>query len=740
MPKASGGNTLPRARWLLAAALLVLVPACKKEKAPAPLTSASTSTASATPAEETDVFPEAPKAAAPVVTRARELPVALGDLPEMKERGTLRVLIEGAEENFLPRQGMPREQDRAMLRRFARRHGMEVEFVLAERFDELIPLLREGRGDIIAADVTVTKARKELIDFTMPVAVVSEHVVGRKGAKDLPTSPEALAGKTVHVRESSSFAETLRELAKERAPGLVIEPVPESVEPEQIAYEVSRGERPLTVLDSHLLAAIQAYNPDVESLFPIAQGRQVAWGIRKESPQLRAALNAFISERALTEHIRERFTGDLNEIRERGVLRVLTRNNPVTYFLYRGEPAGFDYELARAAAEELGVRLEMVVAPSRDALIRWLREGRGDVIAASLTITPEREAEVAFSRPYLYVDEVLVQPSASEAKLTSPADLKGRKVHVRASSSYHQTLLALREKHGPFDIVLEPENLETELLVDRVGTGEIPLTVADSHILGAELVYRDDVEAAFPLAEPGPDGERPQKSIAFAVRKENPELRAFLDGYVKKMYRGTHYNMWRKRYFENKRQISRAKERVAVSGRISPYDDLIQRYSTRYGMDWRLMAAQAYQESRFDPNARSWVGALGLFQVMPSTGKSLGFTRLEDPEEGTHAGILYMYRTLGQLAPEIPFKHRLRFALAAYNAGLGHVLDARRLAREQGLDPNKWFGNVEKTMLLLQKPEYYRRARHGYCRGSEPVKYVSEIQSRYVQFVKALPH
>jgi membrane-bound lytic murein transglycosylase F len=731
-------------RWLLAAALLLCVAACQKPEAPPP--AAVAPPPAPEPVQEQQAFPEAPLVPPPAAAEApappRELPVALGDLAELKQRGTLRVLIEAAEEGYLPRQGMPREQDRLMLERFARRHGLKAEFLVVERFDRLIPLLLEGRGDVIAADLTVTKEREKQLAFTRPVAVVSEFVVGRRGAPDLPQTPEELAGRTVHVRESSAFAESLRALAAKRAPGLVLRPVPEHVDPEALAYDVSRGERPLTVLDSHLLKAIEAYNPDVQRLFPIAEGRQLAWGVRPESVALKAALDGFLSEQALTEYTAERFTGDLEGIRKRGVLRVLTRNNPVTYFLHRGEPHGFDYQLARAAAEALGVRLEVVVAPSRDQLIPWLREGRGDVIAASFSVTPERAAEVAFSQPYLYVDEVLVQPAASATKLTSLADLKGRTVHVRGSSSYHRTLLALRETHGPFTIVLEPEDQETEVLVDRVGRGELPLTVADSHLLGAELMYRDDVEAAFPLVVPGPEGQGArQHAIAFAVRQQSPQLRAFLDGFVKKTYRGTHYNMWRKRYFENKRQIAQAKEEgLFVSGRISPYDDLIQRYASRYGMDWRLMSAQAYQESRFDPKARSWVGALGLFQVMPSTGKSLGFTRLEDPEQGTHAGVLYMSRLLGQLEPDLPFKHRLRFALAAYNAGLGHVLDARRLAREQGWNPDKWFGHVEKAMLLLEKPQYYRRARHGYCRGSEPVKYVSEIQTRYGQYVDALPH
>ncbi|WP_317987888.1 MltF family protein [Hyalangium gracile] len=739
----SSGFNLSRSRWLLVA-VLALSMACERSQPPAPPPPPPVVAKASTPAPEPEdpIFPEAPPPPPPAPPAPPpEPPKATGDLAAIRGGGTLRVLVEGTDEDFLPRQGMPKAQDRALLERFAEKQGLAVEFIQAPAFDQLIPMLREGRGDLIAADLTVTPARAKEIAFTRPLRVVSEFVVGKRGAAELPRKPEQLAGRTVHVRESNSFVDSLRELAQGKASGLVIAPVPESTETEEIVYQVSRGELPLTVADSHLLTAIEAYNPDVERLFPIAEGRQIAWAVRQENPGLKLALDSFITEHVLTEYASERFTGDLAAIRKRGVLRVLTRNNPITYFLHRGEQYGFDFELARAAAEEMGVRLEIVVPPSRDLLIPWLNEGRGDVIAASLTVTPERSAEVAFSRPYLFVEEVLVQ-RASGPKLASLAELKGQKIHVRASSSYHSTLLALQKTHGPFEIVQEPEDLETEALLDRVAEGEIPFTVADSHLLTAEQSYRDGLEAAFPLpVEGAPASKEGSRGIAFAVRKDATKLRGFLDGFVKKMYRGTLYNMWRKRYFENSRRVTEAKvERVEVSGTLSPYDSIFQSYSSRYGMDWRLMAAQAYQESRFNPKLKSWVGAIGLFQVMPATGRQLGFRKLEDPDEGTHAGVMYMQQLVNRFEPGIPFKHRLRFALASYNAGYGHVQDARRIAREKGWNPDKWFGHVEKAMLLLERPQYYRRARYGYCRGSEPVKYVSEIQNRYVSYVDLIPH
>ena len=677
------------------------------------------------------------QAATDVEERAGEsVPAVIdqGDLPSIRARGTLRVLVGASgEEEFLPRQGMPASLDKTLAEELAGRLGVDMEFVLVDRRDELIPMLVEGKGDLVAAQLTVTDKREQQVAFARPTATVEEWVVGQRGAENLPRSPVALAGREVHVRPSSSFAETLEALQGSDIATLKVVFVEEHLDTESIVYEVTQGKRPLTVVDSHTLDAIQAYTDAVEPLFKIAEGRQIAWAVRRQNPELLAATNTFLVEKSLTGHTNERFLGDLEGIRERGVLRVLTRNNPVTYYLYRGRPMGFDFELAKLIAEDLDVRLAMVVPPSRDQLIPWLLEGRGDIIAASFTITEERGAHVAFSQPYLFVDEMVVS-RAGDPPMTTLADLKGTTLHVRRSSSYYDTLERLQGDYGPFTIVEAPENLETEQLIGMVARGEIPLTVSDSHILNVELTYRDEIVGALTLSRGGDD----EKAIAFAVRPQNTELAAYLDGFVKKTYRGLEYNLARKVYFEDKHWIAVATtRRTGVSGELSPYDGVIKKYSESYGLDWRLMAAQAFHESGFDPNAKSWVGALGLFQVMPATGQEMGITELVDPPEGgVRAGIMYMDRQIKRMDPTIPFGQRVRFALAAYNAGYGHLIDARRLAAEIGLDPDRWFGNVENAIALLEDPQYHTKARYGYCRGTEPALYVSRIQNTYDNYVK----
>lgn len=705
-------------RSLCLAALLLF--GCTQASSPVAGGTASTdATATATAAKSAAPRP-------PPVKRRVEY-IETGDLPKLEARGVLRVLVHGIGEQFLPRAEMPFANDRAMAMELGEHLGLDVQFILVEAFDQLIPTLLAGKGDLIAAQMTITADRQEKVAFTRPTLGVKEILVGRKGQANLPSTLDELKGHKVHVRASSSYAKTLKKLEVE------VVPVPESMDAEAIVYEVTRGKRPLTAVDSHLLKAIGTYNPDTLPLFPIANDREIAWAVRKENPKLRAAADAVIIESALTGHTDEVFAGDLAGIKKRGAIRVLTRNNPISYFLYRGRQFGFEYELAKMIADELGVRLEVVVPPSHDQLIPWLLAGKGDFIAASMTVTARRAKRVAFTKRYFEVDQMVVQKIGG-MKWTSIADLAGKTVHVRKSSSYYSSLVDLRTTIGAFEIVEVPEDVDTATILDWVGEGKLPLTIADEHFVGMMTTFDTPIEAVAVVARPSatpPD----KRNIAFAVRPSSAALKAHLDGWVTRNYRGLNYNVAKKRYFENKKTIIQGQERSAETGQLSPYDAVIKKYASKYGFDWRLMAAQAYAESRFDPKAKSWVGARGLFQVMPRTGRALGFTNLEDPEQGVQAGIKYMNRLMKRFDPSIPFRQRVRFSLAAYNAGLGHVMDARRLAAEMGLNPDRWFHNVEKAMLLLQEPQYAKRARHGYCRGTEPVKYVSRIQSYYDAYV-----
>jgi membrane-bound lytic murein transglycosylase F len=650
-----------------------------------------------------------------------------GDLAEIRAKGSLRFLVHG-EADYLPRNGDPKAAEHALARALAQNLGLTPIFVPVAEQSDLLTELNEGHGDVIVASLAVTPKRSERIAFTRPIRFVDQVVVVRASDTEIQAA-EDLAGQAITVRESSSYAENLSKLADK---AVTVKPAPENVDTFELLQRVGRGEERITVADSDIFAAAKAFAPNIRGPFTLAEKQPIAWGLRKKNPDLKAAIDAYLIENALTLHSSKSYLGDLDAIKEHKVLRVLTRNSSTNFFVYKGEQLGFEFEFAQEFAKSLDVRLEIIIPPSRQALFEYLEEGRGDLIAAGTTITPERERKFAFSVPYQFVSELLIVP-AKDTTTQGLSSLEGKKVSVRKSSSYYETLVELQGELG-FEIDVLPETLETEDVLSSVGAGKLAATIADSHIVDVELTYNKNIRSVGPIGD--------IQEIGWAMRKDAPQLKAAADAFVKTNYKGLFYNMTVNKYFKNPKQmkIAAGDEHASKSGRLSPYDDLVKKHSRTYEMDWRLITAQMYQESRFDPSVTSWVGAKGLMQVMPRTAQELKVADVVAPDTGILAGTKLMarYSTMFN-SPEVQAKDRIRFALASYNCGPGHVSDARVLAKEMGLDANKWFGNVERAALLLSKPEVARKARYGYCRCEEPVKYVSQIQSRYDTYVKLVP-
>jgi membrane-bound lytic murein transglycosylase F len=650
------------------------------------------------------------------------------DLPAMRQRGILRVLQPDIEANdHLARAGRPIEQDRELLARFAEGAGLKIDWIVAPPGTSLIQSVVDGHADVAAASLTVTPERKKLASFTVPVGHAREMLVTRRNDRRIAKLSD-LNDRTIVVKRASSYWATAMAYRAQYPKMKVVEAPPE-LSAYEVLERVASGEYDLSIADDYLVAIVQGYQPALVRRFALTGERPLAWAVRHDNPQLRKALDVFLNDEHLTRPRRAIYTGDLPEIRKRRVLRVLTSNDPVTYFLWRGEMMGFEYDLVRHLAADLGVRVEMIVAPSQAELIPWLKAGRGDLIAASLTITDDRIKQgVRFSRPYLYVSEVLVARS-DEREIASLADLRGRRVIANESSAYWPGLVRMQKDAG-FELVPALPGHSTRELIDLVAQGKHDFTVADSHILESELTWRQDVKAAFMLSETA--------RLGWAVRAADTQLRAAVDKFLAREYRGLFYNVTREKYFGSReRPGQRERLRLDANGRISPYDELIRKYASQHEFDWRLVAAQMYRESRFNPKARSWAGAQGLLQLMPRTAQALGVRRLDDPESSIHGGLKYLAQLRERFPRELPVADRTWFALASYNAGHGHVSDARTLARQKGLNPDRWFDHVEQAMLLLARPEYAAKARHGYVRGSEPVGYVREIRDYLQAYVQA---
>lgn len=434
---------------------------------------------------------------------------------------------------------------------------------------------------------------------------------------------------------------------------------------------------------------------------------------------------------------------DLDQINEEGKLRALIAYSATGYFLYRGQPMGYEYEMLTRLAKHLDVELELRVAQDLDQMLEILQNGQVDLVAHGLAITEGRKEEASFS-DYLYLTkQVLVQRKPAnwrsmtldairENLIQDPVELIRDTVSVRKNSSYLRRLENLsREIGGTIHIDTLDGNLSTDEIIKMVVDGKIKYTVADRNLAQINA-------SSFPILDVGVPVSFSQR-IGWAMRKNAPALKKATDQWIHEEKSGGDFNYIYNKYFENRRNFNRRVKSDFFSlteGRISPYDSLIRVYSANLGWDWRLLASQIYQESRFNPNARAWTNAMGLMQLMPNTAEELNISNPEDPEESLKGGIRYLSQ-LSRAFEAIPDStDRIKFTLAAYNCGLGHVEDARRLAAIRGLDPNCWQGNVDQVILGLSYPKNYNNpvVQYGYVRGVEPYRYVKQIMERYQHY------
>lgn len=418
----------------------------------------------------------------------------------------------------------------------------------------------------------------------------------------------------------------------------------------------------------------------------------------------------------------------LAAIRARGTLRVLTRNNGASYFVWHGHPRGFDYEMAELFAEKLGVRIEIIVPPNWGDLIPMLKDGSGDIAAAGMTITEERSQEIRFAKPYTLTHMRIVWGKGTR-KVKTPEDLSGRSVHVRMNSAYYRRLESLShlfESTGskPIDIVIEGESLETEQILQEVAAGRLPYTLCDQHICLENRAY-------LPNLVVGPRVSDPQ-ALAWAVHHDAADLAEAIDRFFDDMRRNGTFQDIFPRYYERATPAPRQKSRSPDirHGPISPFDEHFKAAAKRYGVDWRLLAALAFQESRFDPKAESWTGGRGLFGLLPRTARQLGIKKLKNPRQAAMGAAAYLARLEAHFAGVMDADERMRMTVAAFNCGVGHVTDARLLATQRSLDANRW-GSIATALRLLSRGEHAAKARHGYVRGGEVATYVEQVWNRY---------
>ena len=431
----------------------------------------------------------------------------------------------------------------------------------------------------------------------------------------------------------------------------------------------------------------------------------------------------------LADVTKQKFTGDFDEMIQRRLIRVLVTYSKTHYFVDRGTQRGLTYEAFRLFEDDLNKKLKkkhilvhvVFIPVARDELIPALLEGRADIAAANLTITPARLKLVDFTNPSSKdVSEIVVTGPGSEP-ISTVEDLSGKEVYVRKSSSYYESIQKLnvdleKKDKAPVKVRIAPEELETEDILEMVNSGLVKITISDNHIaeFWKQILKKIVIDPEVSVRTGG--------EIGWMIRKNSPQLKGELNAFLARYPGGSKTrNILLQKYLKNTKFAKSATSKEEIA-KFEAMVEFFRKYGDKYELDYLLMIAQGYQESRLDQSARNPSGAVGVMQVLPSTGKDMNVGDITKLEPNIHAGVKYIRFMMNQFYANEPMDplNKGLITFASYNAGPGRISQLRKEAAKRGLDPNKWFNNVE--VVAAEKV------------GRETVQYVSNIYKYYLAY------
>lgn len=414
----------------------------------------------------------------------------------------------------------------------------------------------------------------------------------------------------------------------------------------------------------------------------------------------------------------------LERVLARGSLRVATIRSPATYLKVGGREYGMEYDLARLFAEHLGVKLEMYTEPRFAAIFDAVNSGKVDLAAATITVTPARRELVNFGPPYQHVTQEVIYRSGS-MRPRDPDDLALGEIAVIDGSSYVETLRELAA--GLPDLQWQEKHFnDLESLFSALARGEMDFTIADSNLFAVHRRFYPNLRRAFSISDPQPIAWAfPYGTDRSLTEVAENFFQEIADSGVLQRIKDKHHA-----HLQGYDRVNTPYFLRHVRERLPALREHFVAAANRFGLSWRLLAAVAYQESLWDPDAVSPTGVRGIMMLTHATASELGVSDRENPVESIFAGAEYLVRMKRKIPERIPEPDRTWMALAAYNIGYGHLEDARVLAQRLGRDPDRW-RDVAKTLPLLSDRRYYVHTRYGYARGGEPVQYVRNIRSYY---------
>jgi len=416
----------------------------------------------------------------------------------------------------------------------------------------------------------------------------------------------------------------------------------------------------------------------------------------------------------------------VDRIKDDDTLVVVTRNSPITYYEGPFGPTGLEYDLANLFAEHLSVELKLIVEENYSRMFELLQDGKADIAAANVTVTDSRKQQLHFGPSYMEVTQQVVYRIRNNSKRPRKIkDLIGKDIEVTAGSSHAETLLALK-KDTPDLHWEENEELDSDELLQLVWSQFIDYTIADSTEIKLKQRLYPELATTFNVSKPEPVAWAMQQNMDDSLRNETVSFFSKIkqDGTLKELI-NKYYGHVRKFNYVGTQAFLRD-----IANKLPQYIDIFKLSSHTQHLDWRLLAAVGYQESRWDPDAVSPTGVRGIMMLTNNTAKFVGIEDRRDITQSIEGGAKYLRYMIDKIPSHIQEPDRTWMALASYNIGFGHLEDARKITQKRGQNPDKWV-DVKESLPLLSKKKWYKQTKHGYARGKEPVGYVSNIRNYY---------
>ncbi|MDD3061227.1 MAG: transglycosylase SLT domain-containing protein [Massilibacteroides sp.] len=424
---------------------------------------------------------------------------------------------------------------------------------------------------------------------------------------------------------------------------------------------------------------------------------------------------------------------DFAQIKASGEIRAVTLYGSTTYFQYKMEDMGYQFDLIKDFAKSHDFKLTVLVAKSVPMLVDMIKKGEADVAAYPVFISNELKQEVLFCGYEERTNQVLVQrANKGDTIVKNVTELIGKEIHVKAQTKYAERLDNLNEELGGGIKIhqIEEDTVSIEDLIEQVSKGEIKYTVSDANLARLNKTYFWNVNTNLAVSF--------EQRSSWIVNQRSTELAEVINEWSsnntgKRVFRAT-----AKRYFELSKMPETIETPIIKNGHISVYDVYFKKHAATLGWDWQLLASIAYQESRFNPTVVSWAGAQGLMGIMPGTAKGFGVSphELQEPDIAVQTAVRCLIEFKKGLRDVKDTQEKIKFTLAAYNAGIGHIYDAQQLAFKYGKNPYVWENNVAEFIRLKSEPAYYNDSicKYGYLRGSETDNYVAQVIKRYTYY------